>query len=140
MARLSALCLCTVPWIQISKAVSSNIYVSAFSLVAALLCGMAIHVMYLTVNTLAVNGLELGGRDPVESAKIRRPVILVASQKTLPVAVTLLSGMTDVLGDLVGLAVVPCVFSHLGQIVLDSFLVSGWLADDRKRASSRSSD
>lgn len=61
---------------------------------------------------------------------IRRACVLVGSQKTLPIAVTVLNGLAPQIGGSVGLAVIPCVVSHLVQIVMDSMLVSRWLKQD----------
>ena len=65
---------------------------------------------------------------------IRRACILVGSQKTLPIAVTVLNGLAPQIGGAVGLAVIPCVVSHLAQIVMDSVLVSYWLKADAHAA------
>lgn len=62
--------------------------------------------------------------------EIRRACVLVGSQKTLPIAVTVLNGLAPQVGGAVGLAVIPCVVSHLSQIVIDSVLVSHWLKSD----------
>ena len=64
------------------------------------------------------------------AAAERRALILVGSQKTLPIAVTVLGQLGSVLSGPVGIAVVPCVVSHLSQILIDSFLVSYWLRQD----------
>ena len=66
---------------------------------------------------------------------IRRACILVGSQKTLPIAVTVLNGLAPQIGGSVGLAVIPCVVSHLVQIVMDSMLVSQWLKHDAESSS-----
>ncbi len=64
----------------------------------------------------------------------RRAVVLVGSQKTLPIAVTVLGQLGGALPDLaVGLAVIPCVVAHLAQILVDSLLVSHWLRQDARR-------
>ena len=79
--------------------------------------------------------LRLGGPDPAASLAIRRAGVLVASVKTLPVAVTVLSKLGPVIGEgLVGVAVIPCVLAHLGQILVDSVMVSQWLRTDAKAA------
>ena len=65
---------------------------------------------------------------------IRRACVLVGSQKTLPIAVTVLNGLAPQIGGSVGLAVIPCVVSHLVQIVMDSLLVSQWLKQDANKA------
>lgn len=54
----------------------------------------------------------------------------MGSQKTLPIAVTVLHGLAPQIGGAVGLAVIPCVVSHLVQIVIDSMMVSLWLKQD----------
>ena len=61
---------------------------------------------------------------------ICRAVVLVTSSKTLPIAVTVLSQLSVMLGSGIGLAVVPCVVAHLSQIIWDSLLVSSWVRRD----------
>ena len=70
---------------------------------------------------------------------IRRACVLVGSQKTLPIAVTVLNGLAPQIGGSVGLAVIPCVVSHLVQIVMDSMLVSQWLKHDSNKPDQQSS-
>lgn len=70
---------------------------------------------------------------------IRRACVLVGSQKTLPIAVTVLNGLAPQIGGSVGLAVIPCVVSHLVQIVMDSMLVSQWLKQDANMSGLKSS-
>ena len=60
---------------------------------------------------------------------------LGGSQKTLPSAVTVLGQLAAVLPGPMGIAVIPCVVSHLSQILMDSLLVSWWLKQDAKEAS-----
>ena len=65
-------------------------------------------------------------------AGIQRALILVASQKTLPIAVTVLTQLAAHVQGPIGLAVVPCVAAHLSQILIDSVLVSQWTLRDKK--------
>lgn len=58
--------------------------------------------------------------------------MLVGSQKTLPIAVTVLNQLSTTIKGPIGLAVIPCVVAHLSQIVIDSFLVSRWLKADAR--------
>lgn len=79
--------------------------------------------------------LRLGGPDPTTARDVRRAVLLVSSVKTLPVAVTVLGKLAPVLGEAaVGVAVVPCVLAHLGQIVWDSLMVSRMKQQDEASA------
>ena len=56
--------------------------------------------------------------------------MLVGSQKTLPIAVTVLNQLAPLVQGPMGLAVIPCVAAHLSQILIDSLLVSRWLRQD----------
>ncbi|KAK9820543.1 hypothetical protein WJX72_011453 [[Myrmecia] bisecta] len=131
LSMLSAVLLSLVPWMQISRAVTSDVAVSVGALVAVVAAGVAIHLLYLAFNTAAVRALGIGGRSGPQAVAIQRALVLVGSQKTLPIAVVVLNSCTAILGSSVGLAVIPCVGSHLLQILVDSILVSAWLRSDR---------
>ena len=57
-------------------------------------------------------------------------MVLVGSQKTLPIAVTVLNQMAAFVDGPLGLAIIPCVVAHLSQVLVDSLLVSNWLRAD----------
>jgi len=59
-------------------------------------------------------------------------VVFVASSKTLPLALTILTILPPGLGDK-GLIALPCILGHFSQIVMDSFFVAAWKtpADDK---------
>lgn len=99
------------------------------SVACLLVCSLLLHGVMFAFNSMVVRLLRLGGADD-SSRHIRRAVILCASQKTLPVAVTILHQLSGVLGGAVGLAVIPCVVSHMAQIVMDSMIVSQWVKQD----------
>ena len=127
--------------------------VSLASLALVIFFALCSHVILLAFNTVAVTALGFGlrggatadsdsdsdqfGRSSDERETFRnsivRPVILCASQKTLPVALTAVTALAGQMGFLGGIAVVPCVFAHFGQIVFDSFLASFWLKQDAAR-------
>jgi hypothetical protein len=70
--------------------------------------------------------LRLGGPEKASARKMQSALIIVASQKALPVAVMMVARLSDALGYGVGLAAITCVLCHLGQILVDSLLVSKW--------------
>lgn len=146
VAVASAGLLCLVPWMQVSKAATSGVPLSATSIAAVAAAGAAIHLLFLAVNCTAVHLLRLGhsrNRSPGINAKadadavrgVQRAVILVTSQKTLPVAVTVLSQLAaaGVAPGAAGLAAIPAVIAHLVQILIDSVLASRWQAADAVR-------
>ena len=65
LALLSACLLALVPWMQISKAVSSDVAVSLGALAAVVAAGVAIHLAFLAFNMAAVVVLGIGGKDRV---------------------------------------------------------------------------
>lgn len=76
------------------------------------------------------SGVSLPRLTQLAFAGMQRAVVLVGSQKTLPIAVTVLNQLSAKLSGPIGLAVVPCVVAHLSQILIDSVLVSRWLRAD----------
>lgn len=90
-----------------------------------------LHLLFLVVNILGVNtvGWEKQERDSVVAD--RKALVLVGSQKTLPVAVTVLQQIGTSFGD-AGLVVIPCVVSHLMQILIDSWVVTRWNAKEAR--------
>lgn len=61
LALLSACLLALVPWMQISRAVSSSVDVSVAALAAVVAAGVAVHLVYLAFNSAAVQLLRIGG-------------------------------------------------------------------------------
>jgi hypothetical protein len=51
-------------------------------------------------------------------------VVILSSQKTLPVAVTVISFLDD--SWQLGIIVIPCIICHLTQLLMDSVVASRW--------------
>eukprot|EP00955_Chlamydomonas_euryale_P031352 329520-Chlamydomonas_euryale.AAC.4 len=130
LSCFSAACLAAVPWMQVSRAMLQDTTgLSVASVAASAGLGVALHLSLLVLNIGAVRALNLGRNagSAVEQLKIQQAVVLLASQKTLPVAVTVLTQLSVSMGSAVGLGAMSVVFSHLSQIVVDSFLVAWWI-------------
>mmetsp|Transcript_31124 Transcript_31124/g.73990 ORF Transcript_31124/g.73990 Transcript_31124/m.73990 type:complete len:428 (-) Transcript_31124:193-1476(-) len=128
LSKLQSAFLISVPWMQVSKSAAALSAIGLQTLAAVAAAGLLLHVGFLAFNAAAVRLLRIGGSgDARKATAIRRAVVLVGSQKTLPVAVTVLTSMGGVLGADAGIAVIPCIASHMMQIVADSALVSHWL-------------
>jgi len=131
---LQQLCLVATPWMSVSLHSVALASLAAAQCAAACAAAAAAHLLLLLLNAAAARALGLGGRGGGAAAdRVRRPVVLTASQKTLPVAVTVLSQLGPALGS-PGLAVLPCIAFHLLQILIDSALCSWWQAGDAARA------
>lgn len=119
LSNSSALCLITVPWMKLSVSQRTLVSLDAPQLAALLVCALLIHFIYLALNyTAALYVLRL----PLE---MRKSVVIMCSQKTLPMAMTLLSFFPETLGE-PGLIAIPCILSHLVQLFVDAFLAARW--------------
>ncbi|KAL6580827.1 hypothetical protein OROMI_006750 [Orobanche minor] len=72
-----------------------------------------------------------GSKSPFAKKENTIALLLVASQKTLPVMVAVVEQLGGALGES-GLLVLPCVAAHLTQIIIDSCLVSFWKFENVK--------
>ncbi|KAI3987136.1 hypothetical protein MKX01_036926 [Papaver californicum] len=133
LSMLSAILLSLVPWMQVSRSRSLLLMVKPTMFLIAIGIGMVSHLILLAFNIVAVQSLSVasGGKDSVFSGKGNaRALIIVASQKTLPVMVAVVEQLRGALGES-ALLVLPCVAAHINQIIIDSFLVNYWLRKDR---------
>ncbi|MBT6146032.1 MAG: hypothetical protein HOH74_11415, partial [Gemmatimonadetes bacterium] len=123
VTMFSNLALISIPWMKFSESSDRLAAVAATSLLVLVAAGLVVHVVFLALNALASQALGL------ESAQ-RKAVVLMASQKTLPVALTVLALIPDsaVSADVKGLIAIPCITSHLGQIFVDAVLATRWSA------------
>jgi len=121
---VSNLALISVPWMKFSQSSDRLAAVAAGELLILIAAGLVIHVLYLILNSTATRlfGFAL---------PLRKAVILMASQKTLPVALTVLALIPDeaLSPQTKGLVAIPCITSHLGQIFVDAFLATRWAKD-----------
>lgn len=117
----SANLICIV-WMNLSDAKSDLFQQEFLDVFLILIASIVMHVVYLVLNRQIAK--LMGLKDPEYKA-----VVLMASQKTLPVSVTVISFLDpDDVGNL-GLITIPCIVGHLAQIFMDSFIVSRWMAE-----------
>ena len=125
ITSISNLALISVPWMKFSESSAALAEVALGSLVVLIAAGLAIHMLYLGMNAAVCGSLG------VEVAA-RKAVVLLASQKTLPVAMTVLALIPEevLASDIKGLVAIPCITFHLGQIFLDAVVATRWAAVD----------
>ncbi|PHU11665.1 putative sodium/metabolite cotransporter BASS4, chloroplastic [Capsicum chinense] len=128
LSMMSSLLLSLAPFIQVSRSRSLLLLVKPAVFLLAVVLGVLLHLILFAFNALAIPLLStiLGGSESSFSKKQNiSALLLVASQKTLPVMVAVVEQLGGALGES-GLLVLPCIAAHLNQIILDSFLVSLW--------------
>ncbi len=120
---LSNLALISIPWMKFSESSDRLATVAVSNLLILVVAGLVVHATFLLLNTVVTKLLRL------ELAQ-RKAVVLMASQKTLPVALTVLALIPDsaLSADVKGLIAIPCITSHLGQIFVDAVIATRWSA------------
>ncbi len=118
LSLASNVALISVPWMKFSQSSERLAQVAPLELLLLVLSGLAIHGLYLLLNMGAVRVLPVGWPEG-------KAVVLLASQKTLPVAMTVLAFL-PVPDETKGLIAIPCITFHLGQIFVDAFLATHW--------------
>ena len=113
--------LISIPWMKFSESSGRLAQIEPASLLIMVVSGLAIHALYLLLNGGACVLLQL-------EAAARKTVVLMASQKTLPVAMTVLAFLPDsaVSPEQKGLLAIPCIVFHLGQIFMDAVIATRW--------------
>ena len=125
ITSISNLALISVPWIKFSESSASLAEVALGSLLVLITAGLAIHILYLGLNAAVCGSLGV-------EAAARKAVVLLASQKTLPVAMTVLALIPEevLASDVKGLVAIPCITFHLGQIFIDAVVATRWARVD----------
>ncbi|KAJ9464698.1 putative sodium/metabolite cotransporter BASS4 [Diplonema papillatum] len=123
--------LVMVVWQSLSRSQDTITSQSAGSIFAALGYGVLLHLIFWGLNWpfFLIPGIA--------DDHYRRSGFLLASQKTLPVTLAIINGLKEEdVGDL-GLISLPCIFGHLSQLVIDSFLVTKWVSMNKAELDSK---
>ncbi|CAL5021672.1 unnamed protein product [Urochloa decumbens] len=130
----SAVLLSLVPWIQVSRSRSLILSVQIKALAVAVTIGVLLHFVLLAFNAAMLqilSRLEQKGESVFAKKEYARAVILVASQKTLPVLIAVVDQLGGALGES-GFLVIPCIAAHINQIIIDSMIVNWWRQRDQQ--------
>ena len=115
---ISNLALISVPWMKFSQSSERLAEVDMNELLVLIVACMCLHIIYLILNTGAVKLLSIDWNEG-------KAVILLSSQKTIPVAMAVLA-FIPVAEETKGLIAIPCITFHFVQIIIDALLVTHW--------------
>ena len=132
LTNFSNFCLILIPWMKLSASQSALAGLSAPEVIGLLGCGLVIHAVYLGFNFGMATLLRL----PLPEKK---SVVVMGSQKTLPMAMTVLTFLPPSFGE-PGLIAIPCILSHLTQIFVDAAICSKWAQVTDKPAAASGSE
>lgn len=113
----SSFLLVMVPWMSVSKEAGKFNSMTGGEVVAVFGVGIALHFVFLCVTYFTARKLF-----PLAE---RKAVVILGSQKTLPVALSVISFLPLALGSH-GLMSLPCIISHFCQIVMDGVVAARW--------------
>ena len=117
--------LIAIVWMSVSKSRGQLVGASGLNIFIIVLAGIGFHLLLLTMNwTMTTPILKLPEKE-------RRAVLLMTSQKTLPVAVTVISYLDENKWGGHGLIAIPCIVGHVSQLFIDAFIASKWAARTR---------
>lgn len=120
LTYLSHIFVILTPWIQISNSALKGTFalVALTDLLVAMAAGAFLHIVLLVMNYLGTKMIGL-------SVDMCKSVVFVASSKTMPLSLTILTILPPGLGDK-GLIALPVILSHFSQIIIDSCVVAAW--------------
>lgn len=110
-------CLITIVWMSISKSATDLINTNVGTIFAVLFAAVVLHVVMLVFNYGATGLLGFSGPERVAT-------VMMSSQKTLPVAMTIISYLPEDVFGSTGLIAIPCIVCHITQLFMDAPLAT----------------
>eukprot|EP00928_Gymnodinium_smaydae_P074636 TRINITY_DN57668_c0_g1_i1.p1 TRINITY_DN57668_c0_g1~~TRINITY_DN57668_c0_g1_i1.p1 ORF type:complete len:361 (+),score=86.10 TRINITY_DN57668_c0_g1_i1:72-1085(+) len=108
-----------VVWLMISKAEKGIFAASAADLTLCISLAAGVHLIYRVVGYVVATAAKLAPEEWVT-------IVLMCSQKSLPVCVSVLAALPPVLHAKSGLYIIPCIMAHAAQLIIDSILAVRW--------------
>ncbi|KAK3716092.1 hypothetical protein QZH41_019623 [Actinostola sp. cb2023] len=127
LKTISVTLLVAIPWMKVSVSSQQGAFanVSAGGIFAILGWGMMLHFAFMIMNLVLSLLLRI-------DSPATKCVVILASQKSLTVAVTIMA-LLPFSGIEQGIMALPIVIIHLGVLVTDAVIVTLWHSWDLKR-------
>eukprot|EP00639_Heterosigma_akashiwo_P033278 CAMPEP_0194723624 /NCGR_PEP_ID=MMETSP0296-20130528/14602_1 /TAXON_ID=39354 /ORGANISM="Heterosigma akashiwo, Strain CCMP2393" /LENGTH=298 /DNA_ID=CAMNT_0039627101 /DNA_START=279 /DNA_END=1175 /DNA_ORIENTATION=+ len=116
---LTNVLLAIIVWMGFSKSAASLKATPGLDVFLLVLAAVMLHVAMLAFNLGALRALRADRTHPMEY----RATLIMASQKTLPFAVSVISFLDESVGE-AGLITIPCILMHLSQLFVDAYVAS----------------
>jgi len=119
LSMISTFNLIMIVWMALSSARNTLLAQNVGDVLLVLLIGVLMHVLFLLCNTFVVSKyvLNFAPRQAVS-------VIIMASQKSSPVALAVITSLATDTPEQKGLFALPCIVGQLSQIFIGSFVAS----------------
>merc|ERR1712232_150104 len=87
------------------------------------LLAISVHIVYRVSAYLLATACNFPSKEWVA-------VVLMCSQKSLPVCVSVMAALPAALQANTGTMIVPCIMSHFSQLMIDGFPADRWKLND----------
>jgi sodium/bile acid cotransporter 7 len=112
--------LAMIPFMKVGSSRDFIVALDAGSLIGVVATAICLHVFFLCAINAATKPFPKSF--PLE---MRKAVVILGSQKTLPVSMAVLASLPEELGEK-GTIAVPCILGHLSQLLIDSYVATKW--------------
>jgi len=119
LSRSQNCCIFLTVWIMTADAQHKIVTSPPGDLGVCLALAILVHLIYRLGAYWAATFAKLPGKEWVT-------IVLMCSQKSLPVCVSVLSALPAALRQESGVLIVPCIMSHFSQLVIDGVLAVRW--------------
>lgn len=126
LTKMQNCCIFSVVWIMASGAQKVIMSTPPLDLFVCAVLACLVHVVYRLGAWGTANAAKLPEKEWVT-------VVLMCSQKSLPVCVSVLSCLPAELQPKTGLLIIPCIMGHFSQLMIDGFLTIRWTIPDEQK-------
>jgi len=112
-------CILFVVLLNISKAQPAIVVARSADLLTCFTLAVSVHLVYRIMGYWAATAAKLPPSDWVT-------IVLMCSQKSLPVCVSVMTALPPALRAESGLFIIPCIMAHASQLIIDSMLAVRW--------------
>lgn len=112
--------LAMIPFMKVGSSRDFILALDAGSLIGVVMTAICLHVFFLC----SINACTKPFPKSIP-LDMRKAVVILGSQKTLPVSMAVLAYLPEELGEK-GTIAVPCILGHLSQLLIDSYVATKW--------------
>lgn len=114
-----------IVWQTLSNSQKKLLERSALEIVMAVVAAIVQHIAFLVMNMLLTWVLRLPEKE-------RKAVIIMASQKALPIAAVVISTLDEAKVGSLGLISIPCIVFYVMQLFIDAVIANHWASKYEK--------
>lgn len=122
LGKASNVCIFFVVWLNASGSQGEIAKFPAKDILVTCLLAILVHIVYRLAAYFLAESQKFPGPEWVA-------LVLMCSQKSLPVCVSVLEALPQGISKDKGILIVPCILSHFSQLMIDGFLADRWKLD-----------